>query len=209
MVLYACASCILGWTGMTGLARTSLHGRGFEDELGRWLRVLIAGLCTAGALASWLLLDDVICCLSFSFACACMGALLACDLREHVLPTELVAALLACALVFRVAAGGLAETVTIALPAGLIAGSLLLANELRVRRGANELVGSGDVRMIVPLALFSGAAGITAGVFACAVLMGTIALVQLIRGRAGRHTPIALAPGLTAWLFAGTLLPLV
>lgn len=209
MMLYACASCILGWTGMTGLARTSLHVRGFEDELGRWLRALIACLCAAGALASWLLFDDVICCLAFSFACACMGALLACDLREHVLPTELVAMLLACALVFRVAAGGLAEVVAVALPAGLIAGSLLLANELRMRRGANELVGMGDVRMIVPLALFSGTAGVTVGVFACAVLMGTIALVQLVRGRAGRDTPIALAPGLAAWLFAGTLLPLV
>ena len=209
MVLYACASCILGWTGMTQLAQSSLRAREFEATLGWPLRILIALVCMAGALGAWFLLDNLICCLSFSFACACMGALLVCDLREHVLPTELVAAFLAFALVFRVAASGLEGTLAIALPAGIVAGSLLLANHLRMQRGASELIGSGDVRMIVPLALFSGAAGITAGVFACAALMGTLALVQLACGKAGRSAQIALAPGLAAWLFVGTLLPLV
>ena len=78
-----------------------------------------------------------------------------------------------------------------------------------MRRGTGEIIGSGDVRMIVPLALFSGINGVIAGVFACAVLMGALALVQLVCGKARRGTHIALAPGLVAWLFAGTLLPLL
>ena len=209
MVLYACASCVLGWTGMTTLAQSSLRARDLAGGISLSLRALITLVCAIGALGAWFLLDDLICCLSFSFACACMGALLVCDLREHVLPTELVAGLLVFALVFRVTASGIGDAFAIALPAGLIAGSLLLANHLRMRRGANELIGSGDVRMIVPLALFSGIDGIMAGVFACAVLMGVLAFVQLVCGKVHRDTHIALAPGLVAWLFTGTLLPLL
>lgn len=209
MVLYTCASCILGWTGMTGLARGSLRARGLDAEIDRGSRLLIVLVCMLGALGGWFLLDNVICCLSFSFACACMAALLVCDLREHVLPTELVVGLLACALVFRMAASGIMGTLAIALPTGLIAATLLLLNHLRMRRDACELIGSGDVRMIVPLALFSGVDGIATGVFVCALLMGICAFAQLISGRADRHTQLALAPGLAAWLFAGTLLPLL
>lgn len=207
MVLYACASCILGWTGVTSLTQTSLRTRGLASGLGFLSRALIVLVCVAGALGAWLLLDSLVCCLSFSFACACMAALLVCDLREHVLPTELVAALLVCALAFRMVAGDLAETLALALPAALVTASLLLVNHLRMRRGASEFMGAGDLRMLVPLALFSGATGIMPGLFACATLMGLLALVQLACGKAGRHTQIALAPGLTVWLFVGTLLP--
>lgn len=194
---------------MTGLVQGSLRTRGLDAEIGRGSRLLIALVCMLGALGGWFLLDNVICCLSFSFACAFMAALLVCDLREHVLPTELVAGLLACSLVFRMMASGIAGTLAIALPAGLIAATLLLLNHLRMHRGACELIGSGDVRMIVPLTLFSGIGGIACGIFAGALLMGICALMQLICGRANRHTQLALAPGLAAWLFAGTLLPLL
>lgn len=209
MVLYACASYVLGWTGMTNLAQSSLHARGLAGGISLSLRALVTLVCVLGALAAWFLLDGLVCCLAFSFACACMGALLVCDLCEHILPTELVAGLLVFALVFRVTASEVGGAFAIALPAGLIAGSLLLVNHLRAHRGAAEVIGSGDVRMIVPLALFSGIDGVIAGVFACAVLMGALALVQLVCGKARRDTHIALAPGLVAWLFTGTLLPLL
>lgn len=209
MVLYACASGILGWTGMTTLAQSSLRARDLADSISLPLRALVALVCAIGALGAWFLLDDLACCLAFSLACACMGALLVCDLCEHVLPTELVMGLLVFALVFRITASGISNAFAIALLAGLIASCLLLLNHLRVRRGTGEIIGSGDVRMIVPLALFSGINGVIAGVFACAVLMGALALVQLVCGKARRGTHIALAPGLVAWLFAGTLLPLL
>lgn len=209
MVLYACASGILGWTGMTTLAQSSLRARDLADSISLPLRALVALVCAIGALGAWFLLDDLACCLAFSLACACMGALLVCDLCEHVLPTELVMGLLVFALVFRITASGIGNAFAIALLTGLIASCLLLLNHLRVRRGTGEIIGSGDVRMIVPLALFSGINGVIAGVFACAVLMGALALVQLVCGKARRGTHIALAPGLVAWLFAGTLLPLL
>lgn len=209
MVLYACASGILGWTGMTTLAQSSLRARDLADSISLPLRALVALVCAIGALGAWFLLDDLACCLAFSLACACMGALLVCDLCEHVLPTELVMGLLVFALVFRITASGISNAFAIALLAGLIASCLLLLNHLRVHRGTGEIIGSGDVRMIVPLALFSGFDGIAYGIFACAVLMGVLALVQLVCGKARRDTHIALAPGLVAWLFAGTLLPLL
>lgn len=209
MVLYACASGILGWTGMTTLAQSSLRARDLADSISLPLRALVALVCVIGALGAWFLLDDLACCLAFSLACACMGALLVCDLCEHVLPTELVMGLLVFALVFRITASGIGNAFAIALLAGLIASCLLLLNHLRVRRGTGEIIGSGDVRMIVPLALFSGFDGIAYGIFACALVMGTLALVQLACGKACRDTHIAPAPGLVAWLFAGTLLPLL
>ena len=205
MVLYACASGILGWTGMTTLAQSSLRARDLADSISLPLRALVALVCAIGALGAWFLLDDLACCLAFSLACACMGALLVCDLCEHVLPTELVMGLLVFALVFRITASGIGGAFAIALPAG----SLLLVNHLRAHRGAAEVIGSGDVRMIVPLALFSGIDGVIAGVFVCVVLMGVLALVQLVCGKARCDTHIALAPDLVAWLFAGTLLPLL
>lgn len=107
--------------GHDGHRQASLRTRGFDAALGRALRMLIALVCMSGALGAWLLLGNVICCLSFSFACACMAALLVCDLRGHVLPSELVAVLLACALVFRVMEGGVTETIAIVLPTGTIA----------------------------------------------------------------------------------------
>ncbi|WP_417050083.1 hypothetical protein, partial [Ellagibacter isourolithinifaciens] len=147
MVLYACASGILGWTGMTTLAQSSLRARDLADSISLPLRALVALVCAIGALGAWFLLDDLACCLAFSLACACMGALLVCDLCEHVLPTELVMGLLVFALVFRITASGIGGAFAIALPAGLIAGSLLLVNHLRAHRGAAEVIGSGDVRM--------------------------------------------------------------
>ena len=153
MVLYACASGILGWTGMTTLAQSSLRARDLADSISLPLRALVALVCAIGALGAWFLLDDLACCLAFSLACACMGALLVCDLCEHVLPTELVMGLLVFALVFRITASGIGNAFAIALLAGLIASCLLLLNHLRVRRGTGEIIGSGDVRMIVPLAL--------------------------------------------------------
>lgn len=189
MVLYACASGILGWTGMTTLAQSSLRARDLADSISLPLRALVALVCAIGALGAWFLLDDLACCLAFSLACACMGALLVCDLCEHVLPTELVMGLLVFALVFRITASGIGGAFAIALPAGLIAGSLLLVNHLRAHRGAAEVIGSGDVRMIVPLALFSGIDGVIAGVFVCVVLMGVLA-ARAARLRQGtpRHT---------------------
>lgn len=207
MVLYACASCLLGWSGMSWLAQEALDVRGLAGTISRMLRVLIALVCAVGALAAWMLLDTTISCLAFSFGCACMAALLACDLRERVLPTEIVGALLAFAVVFRLIEGGVSELAAAGIPAALIAGILLVLNTLRAHRGASELIGSGDVRMILPLALFSGTQGLAYGLFACALLMGAIAILQIMLGRAERHTQIALAPGLAAWLFAGTLVP--
>lgn len=208
MALYVLASVILGWQGMSCAAQATLRARGYGALLGHAQRLLIVLVCMTGAACAWLLFDNAVACLAFSFACACMGALIVCDLREHVLPTELVAVMLVLGMVFRVAVDGMAAMLAVGAPAASVAALLLALNWLRTRRGAAEVVGSGDVRMIVPLALFSGGSGLMCGVFACCVLMGMLALAQVLVKRKDRHSTIALAPGLAAWLIVGTLAPI-
>lgn len=209
MILYACASCLLGWTSMSHVAVRSLHARELDARMTLALRLCVMTLCGAGALASWLLVEGIAACLTFSFACACISAILACDLMERIIPTELVAALLTLGIAFRIALEGIVGLLAVGLPAACIAACLLALNHVRVRDGKPEPIGSGDVRMIVPLALFSGCSGIMCGIFAAALIMLAIAVLQLAMGRTSKDSGIALAPGLAAWLFAGALIPLL
>lgn len=208
LMLYACASCILGWSSVPVLARDALSRRGLDASPSRALRFLVAAFCVLGASLAWLLIENPVACVAFSLACACMGALLACDLRHRILPTGFVAAFLGLGIVYRLAMSGVSQLLLIGIPVGCIALTLLALNELRVRRGENELVGSGDLRMLVPLALFSGLQGMWCGICAASVVMGFVALLALLTGSARRGSHIALAPGLCAWLLLGTLIPL-
>ena len=209
MLLYALASGMLGWSGIACAARASLRARNLDCKLGILARVLIIAMCMMGAICAWAVIDGVAPCIIFSLGSACMGALLVCDLREHVLPTELVALLLALAASFRLTLGGIEGMLAIGIPTAIVAASLLALNSLRARRGVPEAIGSGDARMLLPLALFSGTPGIMPGMLACALVMGVLALMQLALGRARRSSQIALAPGLATWLFVGTLVPLL
>lgn len=193
---------------MPVLARDALARRGLDASLSRALRILIAVVCALGASAAWLLLDDPVACVAFALACACMGALLVCDLRHHVLPTGFIATFLGLGIVYRLAMGGVSQLLLIGIPAGGIALALLALNAMRCAQGNDELVGSGDLRMLVPLVLFSGLQGWACGLFAAALVMGIISLVAMASGSAHRKTPVALAPGLCAWFFLGTLIPL-
>lgn len=209
MILYAYASCILGWSSMPRLAQALLSARGF-DKMGDWTsRILAALVCTLGACLAWAFIPDTVSCLAFSFGCVCMAGLLICDLREHVLPTELVMAFLAFSIIFRLTMGTVYELLAIALPAIAIAAFLFGINALCRHHGSRDLIGAGDIRMIVPLALFCGTAGIMYGIMAGAMTMAALALVQIVLKRATAKTQIALAPGLTVWLFVGALIPFV
>lgn len=209
MILYACASCLLGWTSMSHAAVRSLHARDLDASMSLALRLCIALLCSAGALASWLLLDGLVACLTFSFACACISAILACDLMKRIIPTEFVAILMVLGIAFRIAVEGIAGLIAIGLPVACVAASLLALNHVRAINDKPEHIGSGDVRMLVPLALFSGCSGIACGIFAAALVMLSIAVLQLVMGKATRDGKVALAPALVAWLFAGALIPLL
>lgn len=207
MVLFAYASCMLGWTGIPALAQKSLTKRDLDCTLSHALRLLMAGLCALGAILAWLMIPDVATCLLFSFACACISALLACDLRHHVLPTELVAIFLGLGVAFRCAAGSIVETTLVVIPVACIAATLLVCNALRVRQGKSEIVGSGDLRMLVPLVLFCGAKGLMSGLFAAACVMCVSALFVLVSKNGEENATVALAPALAAWFLAGTISP--
>ncbi len=206
MVLYTCASCVLGWTSIPHLAKQLLAKRSLNLQVTRALCLVAALYCATCALAAWVFLPPIAC-LAFSFGGACMAGLLVCDIRTRVLPTELVMFLLVFAVMFRLAMGSLSELFTIALCALFAVGVCILVNRLHRLMGKSEAIGMGDIRCIVPLAIYSGATGTFYGVMACALVMGLLALAQIILKHADVSGHIAMAPGLAVWLFVGALIP--
>lgn len=209
MVLYACASCLLGWSTMSQVARNALAARGCHPCISLILRLLIVAICACGAAAAWIVTDDLVTCLSFSFACAFISAILACDLLEHIIPTELVAVFAILSCIFRTSLEGIGGLIAVAIPVIFVSGCLLALNRVRTKREKDEVIGSGDVRMLVPLAIFSGCDGIMVGVFTASLTILAYATMKIITGKASFQTNIALAPGLVAWFFVGALIPLL
>lgn len=207
-MLFGWASFILGWVSMPVLAQHALEQRGFDLSISIRLRLLTMLPCTCGAILGWSIIESPVPCVIFTLACACMGCLLACDLREHILPTGFVAAMLALAAIFRVWESGMAGCVFLGLVAACIAALLFGVNFLHMRFRSHDLIGAGDIRMIVPLMLFTGIQGSIAGLFAASIVMGSITLILLASKRVSRDVCVPLAPGLAAWLLFGTLIPL-
>lgn len=205
MLLYACASCILGWSTLPGVASRALEVRGADVAFSSACRFLLAAFCVLGACASWACIYDAVPCVSFTLACVCMAALVACDLKERVLPTELVFTMLAFAIVFRMSMNGVLDCMATAVPAAALAASILLLNKIRGKEGKPVVFGSGDARMIVPLALFCGTSGAAFGMLAFAVAAGVSGVIGMVSA----HRSIPLAPSLAACFFTGTLLPLL
>lgn len=206
--LFACASCILGWVTVPACAQRALAKRELPgDSLALGFRVLSAFVCTIGASAAWLWLPNAMSCVAFSLACACISALYLCDVQKRILPTGLVWALFLLAVVFRVSLDGFNACLLLLVGSGIIAVLLMSANAIHFHERAYDLIGAGDIRMIVPLVLFSGFYGTLPGLFSAAILMGALSLGALLARKAKRSSAIALAPGLLTWFFVGTLIP--
>ena len=160
--------------------------------------------CVASSCLAWSLQSSAAC-LTLSFACTCMATLFACDMHARILPTELVGLMLALSMMYRLLNGSLQELGIIFIAIAPLAGLLLVWNRVRMNAGKAELIGSGDVRMILPLALFSGSSGLIGGLMTGAAFMGLIAIIQLTLFKKGANENIALAPGLAIWLIVGAL----
>lgn len=208
MVLYACASLALGWVSIPQLAKRLLSSRSIGLHVSHAVSMASAFVCLLGACLAWSILPAPACAL-FTLGCACMSALLICDLRARLLPTELVALLLALSVAFRLSVGSVQELLAVACPACVIAALLMAGNYVCTKAGKPEQLGAGDIRMILPLAVFSGAAGAPIGLMACSLIMGAIALACVIRTGGGRVAHVAMAPGLTAWVLVGTVIPFI
>lgn len=193
---------------MPVLAQHVLERRGLDFPISIGLRFLIMLPCTCGAILGWALIENPMSCVAFTFACACMGCLLACDLRQRILPTGFVAAMLAFAAIFRVAESSLIDCICLGSLGTCIAILLFTANALHMRFRSHELIGAGDIRMVTPLMLFTGLQGATTGLFAASIVMGMSALAHLVTKRVSKDACVPLAPGLVAWLLCGTLTPL-
>lgn len=192
---------------MPVLARDALVRRGHETDVTVCSRCISVALCACGALLGWTLLESPVACIAFTLACACMGSLVICDVQRRILPTGFVAAMLLFALVFRVAEGELLEAVFLLVAGGCIASLLYAANSIHMNMRDADLIGAGDIRMVVPLMLFTGAQGAGSGLCAMSLVAGTMALGLLATGHASKNATIPLAPCLAAFLLCGTLIP--
>lgn len=192
---------------MPALAQSALMRRGLQWRPVLRSRFIAAALCASGAFFAWQLLPDPVSCVAFTLACAFMSALLLCDLQKRLLPTGIVAGLLVLGLIFRLCVGGLNECVQLTVAAALCAFGLFAVNAIHMKVHANDLIGAGDIRMILPLVLFSGFQGALPGLLVGSLIMGTASLFLLVARNVKGDTPIALAPGLYGWLLVGTLIP--
>ena len=127
-------------------------------------------------------------CLLATLGAACMGVALLCDLVARIIPWEVSAALLVLGTVFV-----LAQT---------LAGGAAVMNWGARRLGKPQPLGSGDVRLLPALCLFSGFQGSFAGMFACSLAMGAAAIAILLRHKAiDAHVPMM--PGFVVWYCVG------
>ena len=135
-----------------------------------------------------------------------MAVLFICDMHARILPTECVGLLLGFSIAYRLSHGSMQELEIIFIAIAPLAGLLLVWNRVRANAGKAELLGSGDARMFLPLALFSGSSGLIEGLMAGAAVMGAVALLQFASFSVGKDESIALAPGLAVWLIVGALI---
>lgn len=196
---------MFGYSSILPIAQKLIVRRGLWLHPIRGLLIIAIAYCVASSCLAWTL-PDATACLSLSLGCFCMAVLFVCDMHMRILPTELVGLLLGLSIAYRLSHGNMQELGIIITAIAPLAALLLVWNRVRANAGKAELLGSGDVRMLLPLALFSGSSGLVEGLMAGAAVMGAIALLQFAFFGVAKDEGIALAPGLAAWLIVGALI---
>ncbi len=226
MALLALAALILGWAvvpraavfllrhrsivvGRTLIPTCSRAGRPLQwanrlhaSEVRTYLvRVACAVSLVVFSRIAFQILPPLLCLLA-TLGAACMGVALLCDLVARIIPWEVSAALLVLGAVFALAqTGGVLPLELLAL-AGTLVGGAAVMNWVARRLDKPQPLGSGDVRLLPALCLFSGFQGNFAGMFACSLVMGTAAIAILVYRRAiDAHVPMM--PGFVIWYCVG------
>lgn len=202
-VVLVAVAAVLGACGVPELARLLLTQRlgpqPAQTVRGRLLCALPLAIAAALSRAHLEPAPGLFAVLGLAF----MEAVLLCDLRERIIPWELCAGMLACALFFQLAAGAGSELLASALFALVLVAALSLCNIASRHLSEPAAIGAGDLRLIPALCIFGGIQGSFLGMLACAVLMGAWALVLLFMRRTTPRSKIPLAPGLTLWFVVG------
>lgn len=143
-------------------------------------------------------------CLLATLGASCLGVALLCDLVARIIPWEASAALLVLGASFvLVQTGGVLPLELLAL-AGTLVGGAVLMNWAARRLGKSQPLGSGDVRLLPALCLFSGFQGSFAGMFACSLVMSAAAIAVLVRRKAF-DAQVPMMPGFVVWYCVGLL----
>lgn len=202
-VALVAVAIVLGACGVPGLARLLLTRR-LGPQPAQTTRVrLFCALALAAAMTFSRIYLEPTPGLFAVLGLAFMEAVLLCDLRARIIPWELCAGMLACALFFQLAADAGSELLASALLALVLVAALSLCNIASRHLSEPAAIGAGDLRLIPALSIFGGIQGSFLGMLACAVLMGASALVLLLMRRATPRSKIPLAPGLALWFVVG------
>lgn len=228
MALLALAALILGWAAAPRVAVFLLRHRGIV--VGRTLiptcsrtgrppqranrphaiearAHLVPAVCAASLVVFSRIAFQVLsppASLLVTVGAACMEVALLCDLVARIIPWEASAALLALGAAFvLVQTGGVLPFELLALAGALVGGTALMDWVAR-RLSRPQPLGSGDMRLLPALCLFSGFQGSFAGMFACSLVMSAAAIAILVRRRSfDAHVPMM--PGFAVWYCVGLL----
>lgn len=134
-----------------------------------------------------------------------MEATFLCDMRARLIPWQLTGIFGVASAVFALSVGGIqgfATSLAVAFAMYLI---LNITNSFMQYLNGSPAIGSGDLRFIPMICLFSGLMGTFWGFVGASVVMGVIALIAVLFKGGTRKSYIPYAPGLSCWFAIGLL----
>ena len=134
-----------------------------------------------------------------------MEATFLCDVQARLIPWQLTMLFGCASAVFSLSVGGLEGFATSAIVAFAMYLLLNVTDSLMQYLNGSPAIGSGDLRFIPMICLFSGLLGTFWGFVGASVVMGLIALIAIIFKGGTRKSYIPYAPGLSCWFAIGLL----
>ena len=167
-----------------------------------FIRCLCGAFLGLYAVAAWGLMPPVVCVFA-TLGAGIMLVVLICDCHTQIIPWELCAGLGICGTVLQVVCF---HAVMVAIAAGVVCtGIPILCNRRTKAQGKLDAVGTGDIRMMVPLCLCSAPAGVIEGAIGCAAVLGGSALTDFVIHSGFSQSHIPAAPSLCIWFLIGTV----
>ena len=167
---------------------------------------ILCGVSLA-AVAALLALGDAnsLACASGTFAGAVMIATFICDMQARIIPWQLCLAFGATSFVFAASISGASGVITSLGCAFAVCLLLNLTNCAMQFFTGSPAIGSGDLKFIPMICIFSGLTGTIWGFMGASVVMALIALVTVLFKGGNLRSYVPYAPGLGCWYAIGLI----
>ncbi len=158
-------------------------------------------------IAAFLALADVgiLACLSATVAGAVMISTLLCDMQARLIPWQLCIAFGAASVIFAACMGGVSSIATSIACAAAMYILLNITNCAMQFVSGSPAIGSGDLRFIPMICVFSGLTGTIWGFMGASVVMALIALTTVLFKGGNLKSYVPYAPGLSCWYAIGLI----